>query len=330
MVTEKAVKNKLKELDAFLLETYRKTYVSERKNEPDYDRKFVKCIKEAIRSMNSLIREATENISVERGKGAIPKLTLEQRVRLILIKQLIDKSNRMMEGMLNLFLMLLDIDVSYKTIERFYSHQDVWLALCNLGILILKKKEIEEIDSSGDASGYALTITEHYRSYAQRLKEKSKKSEGKKKKFVYQFALMDLETKMYVAMGVSLKSEKEAYNRALKSLNKSGIRLNSIRLDRYYSNASDVNRFKNSTIYFIPKKNVTLQNSLYWNSRLEEFVKNTFEYLQEYFKRNNSESGFGADKKMMGWKIGQKREDRIETAIFCKMIWRNLFRMNRD
>src|SRR6056297_1774128 len=120
MVTEKAVKNKLKELDAFLLETYRKNYVSERKNEPDYDRKFVKCIKEAIRSMNSLIREATENISVERGKGAIPKLTLEQRVRLILIKQLIDKSNRMMEGMLNLFLMLLDIDVSYKTIERFY------------------------------------------------------------------------------------------------------------------------------------------------------------------------------------------------------------------
>lgn len=330
MITEKAVKNRLKEMDRFLLDKYRETKSKDVKNEIGYDKKFINRIKYAVRSINPLIREATKDIVVDRGKGKEPKLSLEQRVRLILLKQLIDKSNRMMEGILDLFLMFLGIDVSYKTIERFYSNQDVWLALCNLSVLILRRREIKEIDASGDATGYALTITEHYRNYAQRLKEKSKQSSGKKKKFAYQFTLMDLETKMYVAMGVSLKSEKEAYERALKIIYKSEISIKSIRLDRYYSNVSDVNRFKDSTVYFIPKKNVTLQNGLYWNSRLEDFVNNTFNYLQEFFKRNNSESGFSNDKKMFGWKVEQKKEDRIETAIFCKMIWRNLFRLKVD
>jgi len=330
MTNEKAVKRKLKELDEFLLEKYRKEISFKRKNEPGYDIRFVRRLKTAIRSLRPLIQKATKEIVISRDKGAKPRLTLEQKVTLILLKQLIEKSNRMMEGLLDLFLMILGFDISYKTIERLYSDKDVWVALCNLGVLILEKRGIQKIDASGDATGYALTITKHYRSHAQKLKEKSKKSSGKKKQFAYNFALMDLNTKMYVAIGISLKSEKQAYNNALKMFNKTKIELKSIRLDRYYSNPSDVNRFNKSIIYFIPKKNVTMQHGLYWNSRLTEFVEDTFSYLQEYFKRSNSESAFASDKKLLGWKIDQKREDRIETAIFCKMIWRNLFQLNAD
>ena len=109
------------------------------------------------------------------------------------------------------------------------------------------------------------------------------------------------------------------------------INVKSVRLDRYYSNSSDVNSynnlFKDCKVYFIPKKNVTMKNGLYWNKRLTEFVNDTFGYLKEYFRRNNSESGFSADKKLFGWKISQKREDRIDTACFTKVIWRNLFQL---
>ena len=48
------------------------------------------------------------------------------------------------------------------------------------------------------------------------------------------------------------------------------------------------------------------------------------DYLEEYFKRNNSESGWASDKKMFGWKVSQKREDRIDTALFVRAVWHNL------
>ena len=52
-------------------------------------------------------------------------LSLEDRVKLLLIKQLVAKSNRMFSNMLA---MLSKIEVSYKTIERLYSDPEVMLA----------------------------------------------------------------------------------------------------------------------------------------------------------------------------------------------------------
>ncbi|EQD74883.1 ISA1214-6 transposase, partial [mine drainage metagenome] len=64
-------------------------------------------------------------------------LSLEQRVKLLLIKQLVGESN-----MLAIFSMLSGIDVSYKTIERLYSDDEVLIVLHNLHVLILKKKGV--------------------------------------------------------------------------------------------------------------------------------------------------------------------------------------------
>ena len=325
MTTEKAVKQKLKELDKFLLDKYKKEFSFKRKNKADYEKRFSKKIKLAIKNMCPLIKKATASINTFQEKGRPSKLSLEQKVILILLKQLVGKSNRMMTYLLDLFFLAFKIDISYKTIERLYSDIEVHLALHNLFILIINKKEINDIDVSGDATGYSLTIKTHYQTYASKLKEKSKTSDDKKRKFVYKFTLIDLDSKMYICYGSSLKSEKDAYNKAMKMLRNIGVKLNSIRLDKYYSNPGDVNKFRDCKIYFIPKKNVTMQNGIYWNERLTEFVEDTFSYLKEYFKRNNSESGFGADKKLFGWKINQKREDRIDTVIFCKVILRNLF-----
>ena len=327
MTTEKAVKLKLKQLDKYLLDEYKEQFSIKHKNPKTYEKDFMRKIKSSMKNLGGLINNATKSIISEKKTGRPSKLTLNQKLTLILLQQLVGKSNRMMTYLLDIFFIVFGIEISYKTIERLYSDDGVNLALLNLHNLILKEKGVEEIDSSGDATGYSLTIKTHYQTFASRLGERSKVFDGKRKKFVYKFALMDLKSKMYVCYGSSLKSEKDAYIKAMKMLADGDVWIRSIRLDRYYSNPKDVNSYRGCEIYFIPKKNVTMGNGLFWNERLTEFVDDTFGYLKEYYKRNNSESGFGVDKKLFGWRVSQKREDRIDTVLFCKTILRNLFQL---
>jgi len=124
---------------------------------------------------------------------------------------------------------------------------------------------------------------------------------------------MDLKTKMYIAFGSSMKSEKE--DRAMMFLKTVDMKLKSVRLDKYYSESSYVSRFdKDTAVYIIPKKDATLNGSQKWKDTMREFVTDTYQYLKEYYKRENSEAGFSADKKLFGWEIAQRREDRVDRA----------------
>ena len=60
------------------------------------------------------------------------------------------------------------------------------------------------------------------------------------------------------------------------------------------------------------------------------FVLNTSNYMEEYHKRSNSESAFSADKKMLGWNVSQKRNDRINCALSSIGVWHNLFQIGRS
>ena len=327
MVRQKEIGFTLKKLDKYLLKEYKNKYSFKRKNSLNYEIDFHKRIKFAVKNLSKLIKQACLEIKIIKNTGRPPKLTLEQKLRIILIKHLIDKSNRFTSDLLSLFTLMFNIEASYKTIERLYSDTDVKLGLHNLFMLIIKEKGINEIDSCGDATGYSLTITKHYCNYATQLKEKSKVANCRRQ-FAYNFTLMDLETKMYICYGSSLKSEKDAYNKAVIMFKETKVKIKSLRLDRYYSGKKTVKEWENTILYLIPKKNTKLKNSGYaFKEMLNRFVKNTLGYLKEYYKRNNSESGFSSDKKLLGWKINQKREDRIDTAIFCKVIWRNLFQL---
>ena len=63
---------------------------------------------------------------------------------------------------------------------------------------------------------------------------------------------------------------------------------------------------------------------------MKDFVENTMPYLEQYHQRSNSESGFATDKKMLGWNIAQRTDDRIDHALFCTGAWHNLFNMVRS
>jgi len=344
MMQSQDIRDRLKDIEEFLLEQYKENKKEKKRDWRTYEQQLMNRMKKAINNLDPLIDEAT-NFEISREQGRKPSLELKQKIIILLLKELFGKSNRPMASMLDLFSLLSGIDISYKTVERLYSDRAVEMAIYNLHILILKKKGVKKIDACGDGTGYSLMIRKHYASIASKMKDKAKeaekikdngkskksniseKSSEKKKAFVYSFKLLDLDSKMYVAYGTSLKSEKEAFDRAMEMLKNIDVTIESIRLDKYYSLPSYVDRFGEAKVYVIPRKNATLNGSWKWKDTMEEFVKNTLSYLEQYYLRNNSESGFSADKRWFGWTVGQKREDRINTATSCGNLWHNLLNL---
>lgn len=325
MIRSKEIRDRLREIDLYLLDKYKLDHPEKERDYAKYEQLFMKRIKKVMKNLYPIIDEATKDIRIVKKKGRHKSLNPRQKLTLLLIKQLVGKSNRMMAYMLDIFSMMNRVDVSYKSVERLYSDEESYLALSNLFALLLKKKGVEKIDACGDATGFSLTVKKHYASYVQKLKDKSKEqSPNEKKSFVYRFNIMDLSTKMYVCYGSSLKSEREAFDKAMQMLEEYNIKIDSIRLDKYYSNPCYVHLFKESKVYIIPKKNVELGHGVPWLKTMERFLEDTLGYLAEYYKRESSESGFSGDKKLTGWKVSQKREDRIDTALFCGTIWHNL------
>ena len=337
------IQYKLEEINNILGKKYVLEHPKKERDWRTYEQEFAQRIRMAMKDLDPLVNEAVSTIRIVPGAGHPHSLTLEQRVKLLLIKQLVSESNRMFANMLAIFSMLSGIDVSYKTIERLYSDEEVIMAVHNLHTLILGKKDITNSNATGDGTGYSLTVKKNYESYAQKLKDHAKENPGnreekdgkkseshKKRLFAYSFAIMDLKSRMYIAFGSSMKSERSAYDRAMKLLSSTGIEMDSIRLDRYYSTPSYVDNLGETKVFVIPKKNSTLNGSLKWKNAMKDFVENTMPYLEQYHQRSNSESGFAADKKMLGWNIAQRRDDRIDGALFCTGVWHNMFNMGRS
>src|SRR4030042_1863107 len=293
-----------------IIEEYKEKSTPKKRDWRTYEQRVAERLRTAFRELKPLVQEAVCSIHIVNGetRGSKPILTVEKKVLALLLKHLIGKSNREMSLMLMLFSWLSGIDVSYKTIERLYSDQEVILVLHNLHVLILRRKGIKNVDCGGDGSGYGLSIKKHYATEAQKIKEKMKtgddqsRKETKKSLFVYSFVLMDIQTRMYIAYGTSLKSEKEAFLSAIKMLNRMDIEITieSLRLDKYYQQAYVEyleKQFGNVTFYIIPKKNATVTGSWEWKRMCYQFVHDTEGFLKEYFQRNQSESGFAEDKK---------------------------------
>lgn len=334
-VKTKEVRRTVAVLDE-IIEHYKDTKEPKKRDWKTYEQKVAERIKTAMRKLSPLIEEAVNKLNLCKGnkRGRKQSISTKQKIMLLLIQRLMEKSNRNMSNMLILFSLLNDIDISYKTVERLYSDWCVILSLNNLHSVILAQKGVKEAECCGDGTGYTLTIKENYESLAQMLKEKAKTCEEaskKKKKFIYSFALLDIKSRMYVVYGTSFKSEKEAFLSAIKMAETVSINVASIRLDRYYSGQSYVEfllkEFGNIKITLIPKKNATVKGCWEWKRMMYDFVKDPVAYLEDYFKRTQSESGFAEDKKRTGWVISQKRNDRVDTANFCNILWHNLFWM---
>ena len=318
-----------------IVKEYKEEHPEKERNWRTYEQRVAERLKTAFRELKPLVHEAASSIRFVSGenRGAKPILNVEQRTLAVLIKHLVGKSNRSMAAMFVVFSLLSDIDVSYKTVERFYSDPEVIAVLYNLHVLILKKKGVKEIDGSGDGTGYSLTIKTHYASAAQKLKDKIKDASNQSGKdhklFVYSFNLIDIKTRMYAGFGTSFKSEKDAFEKALRIAKETGIPIKSVRLDKYYSAEAYVKLCQEYLgkvkTFIIPKSNIATLGVGEWSRMIYRFTEDTKGFLEEYFQRNQSESGIAEDKKRTGWRLGQKRPDRIDTANMLTSLWHNLY-----
>jgi len=113
---------------------------------------------------------------------------------------------------------------------------------------------------------------------------------------------MDIETGLYVAFDYSKHSEMEAFHKAVRMLEKLGVKADSIPLDKYYSSREVLRLFgREVAVYVIPKKNVS-RLGMEWSRVLRKIACLPLDFLKRYFKRNLSEAGFSADKRRFGWK----------------------------
>jgi len=327
MLTNKQLTKKISLLDE-LIKTYNSSKQEAKRDFATYESNYLNRLKKAIAFFQDLTTKAINLTNFHKQKMGRPeKLILEQRVKILLIQRYMQRSNREMSKMLMLFAYLQNIDISYKTIERLYDDERIKIVLFNMNSLIHKELSITKADASGDGTGFMLSIKQHYASIAQKLKEKGKVNTKRRKTF-YSFTLMDVKKRIYLAYGTSYQSEKAAYNKAMSMLKEMNISLNSIRLDRYYSGKNLVKNLnqthKGIKCYLIPKKGTKVRGTTAWLEMLTQFCNNNKEYFREYFKRNQSESGFSEDKRRFGWRIPQKIETRIDIAYFSIFTWHNL------
>ena len=286
----------------------------------EYEATYRKRLLGMSMELRSMIDHASSIVLNEFGRPSL--LDAKEKAFILLTKEIMKLSNRRMAYELPLF--GIDRIISYKTVERLYSDPLVVMILNNLFIETLRKKEIGRCDVTGDGTGYSLTVTKHYRSMREKHGESVKKGQ-----FVYSFALMDLSTRMYIGYAVSLRSEKDAYMKALDMIAGLMIDLESVRLDRYYSGQSILDDFsENTKIFIIPKRNSRIRGPRGWRELIRRFMNDPIAYLREYFRRSNSEAGFSADKRSTGHMILQRRRDRIETSGFCKGLLHNLMLVN--
>jgi transposase len=306
-----------------LVEYYKEKYsaTTERnwtRYEKDYRKRMITAVKELRPLVNEAARPLLDNV---KRIGRPSETAIEDKVVMLLLKDIFDTSNRKTSKLLPLFEGLSSIDVTYKTVERLYSDPLVSIVLHNLFVIMIRRKKIKHVDLSGDGTGYGLTVTKHYST-------NGKKSNGKTKTFAYAFAFLDLNTKMYVGYGTGMRSEMEAFNDARRMMEELEIEVDSVRLDRYYTFKSIVGKFGESTKFFIlPKKDTRINGKKKWHDIWRTLMENTMVFLKQYYRRESSESGFASDKKSNGWQVWQKRDDRIATSVMCKGVWHNLLQL---
>ena len=90
MIRDEDVRNTVKELGEHIGKTYLEAHQEKERDWRTYEQQFSKRIKEAMKALDPLIHEAVSAIRIEEGRRGRPdSLTLEQKVKLLLIKQLV-------------------------------------------------------------------------------------------------------------------------------------------------------------------------------------------------------------------------------------------------
>lgn len=94
-------------------------------------------IRNAMKTIDPIIDKAVAGIAVS-GPDGKHQPTLDQKVKLLLMKQFLNRPEMENEQMFTVLSFVLGMDVSYEAVKKFYSDKRVVNALQNLYRLLLK------------------------------------------------------------------------------------------------------------------------------------------------------------------------------------------------
>ena len=123
--------------------------------EQSYERR-IKCAARELYTIVKCASSVTLNIS---STGRRPKVAPEQKVVILLLKEIFSLSNRKMADLLSLFGPLAGIDIRYKKVEGAYSSLQIRLIIHNMFSLLASDGGG---NLSGDGIGDSMPITRHY------------------------------------------------------------------------------------------------------------------------------------------------------------------------
>jgi transposase len=286
----------------------------------EYDYKIRTQLRAVLKQINIDVEKAYKKIKIKNKNGR-PLKDRKQLTKLHLLQNYLNLTNRDMEMFADIFILNGKETYSYKTIERAYEDKVVQKILHN--IYVISCGEPREFEGSADGSGQSLVISKHYRT--DRLKDLKEKTEThKRKEYVYEVAILELKTNLYVGFATGFKSEKSLFLEALKVVKDNGFKIKSMILDKGYSYQSIFECFdENTKVMTIPKSNATIKGPKKWKEMLKHWIRYPFGYLKRYFKREASEANFSRDKRKHGI-IRQKIKTRIINTSWARAILYNL------
>ncbi len=103
-----------------------------------YHQKRAYQIKLTMKSLKPIIDLAVSSVLQTSGRGRKPAIDTGQKITILLVQRLLGKSNRGMAYMLLLFSSISGKYLGYKSVERFYSDQQVYKVLLKLQELLLE------------------------------------------------------------------------------------------------------------------------------------------------------------------------------------------------
>ena len=98
---------------------------------------------------------------------------------------------------------------------------------------------------------------------------------------------MDIKERMYIGYGTSFKSEKDAFQKALDMAKELGIKIKSLRLDKYYSAEAYAGLCQEYLVkvnlFIIPKSNIAHLGIGEWCLTVYRFMEDTKVFLKYTF-----------------------------------------------
>ncbi|MHB1830612.1 MAG: hypothetical protein ACYCO0_04435 [Candidatus Micrarchaeaceae archaeon] len=101
-----------------------------------YNQKMANQIKLTMKALSPIIDKSTMSVLQKSMRGRKSCLNLRQKVTILVVKQLLGRSNRGMSYMLTLFSSMSGSYLGYKSVERLYSDNQVYLALFKMHELL--------------------------------------------------------------------------------------------------------------------------------------------------------------------------------------------------